>query len=261
MIVDIFSDGHIHTHLCMHAVGTMEQYVQTAIEKGLRHMVFMEHLEEGIHYLQRTWLTEEDFDYFFEEGNRLKKVYGEFIEIGLGVEVGYNPQCPEKILDRLAKRTWDRIGLSYHFYKVPGDGHHLNFLSRKQKNINAFISLGTPALLSHYFNTLIEAVQVIPANVLCHLDAGLRYVPGLSLNSEHHDLIDKLLHRVKKSGMALELNTSGYTARNMVFPSTQLIKKARELEIPMVAGSDAHNPSQVGRSFRRLSDDLKELFS
>lgn len=261
MSVDIFSDGHIHTHLCMHAVGTMEQYVQTAIEKGLRRMMFLEHLEEGIHYLQRTWLTEDDFDYYFEEGHRLKKVYGESIEIGLGVEVGYNPQCPDKILDRLAMRTWDRIGLSYHFYQAPGNVRHLNFLSRKQKDINAFISHGPPALLSHYFNTLIEAVQVIPADVLCHLDAGLRHVPSLRLNSEHHDLIDKLLHQVKVSGMALELNTSGYTTRDMVFPSMQLIKKARELGISMVAGSDAHNPSQVGRHFRRLSDDLKELFS
>lgn len=259
MIVDLSSDGHVHTHLCMHAGGTMEQYVQSAIEKGLRHMVFLEHLEEGVNYFERTWLTEEDFDYYFDEGNRLKKRYGDLIEIGLGVEVGYNPQCPERILNRLATRKWDRIGLSYHFYLVPGDGSHLNFLSRQQKNINAFISHGAEALLSHYFNTLIEAVDIIPADVLCHLDAGLRHVPRLSLNSEHHDLIGKLLNQVKEADMALELNTSGYASRNMPFPSLDLAQKAQKLGIPMVAGSDAHNPSQVGRYFKRLSDDLKDI--
>ena len=43
----------------------MEQYVQSAIGKGLRHMVFLEHLEEGINYPERTWLTEEDFGLLF----------------------------------------------------------------------------------------------------------------------------------------------------------------------------------------------------
>lgn len=259
MDIDIYSDGHVHTHLCMHAGGTMEEYVQSAIGKGLRHMVFLEHLEEGIDYSERTWLTEEDFDHYFEEGNRLKQVYGDFIEVGLGVEVGYNPHSTDKILSRLSMRNWDRVGLSYHFYKLPGNGCHLNFLSRKQKNINAFIDRGASTLLSHYFSTLIEAVQIIPADVVCHLDAGLRHVPDLNLNDEHHDLIDKLLHQIKASGMALELNTSGYTTRNIPFPSFDLIEKAHSLEIPMIAGSDAHAPSQVARYFRRLSDDLSKM--
>ncbi len=66
-------------------------------------------------------------------------------------------------------RKWDRVGLSYHFCKLPGNDHHLNFLSRKQKNIDAFIAHGISPLLNHYFSTLIEAVEVIPADVLCHL--------------------------------------------------------------------------------------------
>lgn len=259
MDIDIHSDGHVHTHLCMHAGGTMEEYVQSAIEKGLHHMVFMEHLEEGINYFERTWLTEEDFDYYFEEGHRLKQLYGKTIEIGLGVEVGYNPLCPEKILKRLSQRRWDRVGLSYHFYHLPESDSHLNFLSRKQNNIDAFIGIGTTTLLSHYFSSLIEAVQIIPATVLCHLDAGLRHVPGLSLNDEHRNLIEQLLNQVKASGMALEINTSGYASRNMPYPGFDLIQRAQALNIPLSAGSDAHHPSQVGRYFKRLSGDLERL--
>jgi len=258
MDINIYSDGHVHTHLCMHATGTMEEYVQSALDCGLRHMVFMEHLEVGINYFERTWLRKEDFDYYFEEGQRLKQRYKTSIDIGLGVEVGYNPQCPETILDRLSERKWDRIGLSYHFYREPRSGSHLNFLSRKQKNIDTFIEIGTEKLLSHYFSSLIDAVQVIPATVLCHLDAGLRHVPSLSLSAEHHSLIEQLLGQVKASGMALEVNTSGYTSRNMPFPGFDLIHKAQTLEIPLIAGSDAHHPSQVGRYFKRLSDDLKQ---
>ena len=237
----------------------MEEYVKAAIAAGLRHMVFLEHLEEGIEYLERTWLREDDFDYYFEEGSRLKQVYGDSIEIGLGVEVGYNPHCPEKILKRLAARKWDRIGLSYHFYRQPENGRYLNFLSRKQTNIRAFQRNDAPALLSHYFTALIDAVQIIPANVLCHLDAGLRHVPDLCLNSEHRELIGELLYQIKKAEIKLELNTSGYETRDMPFPAFDLVEKAAELEIPMVTGSDAHLPSQVGRHFNRLANDLSNL--
>ncbi len=260
MDIDFSSDGHVHTRLCRHAGGTMEEYVKAAIEAGLRHMVFLEHLEEGIEYLERTWLREDDFDYYFEEGSRLKQVYGDFIEIGLGVEVGYNPHCLDNILKRLAARKWDRVGLSYHFYRLPENGRYLNFLSRKQTNIRAFLSNDAPALLSHYFTSLIDAVQIIPADVLCHLDAGLRHVPGLCLNSEHRELIGELLWQIKEAEIKLELNTSGYETRDMPFPAFDLVEQAAGLEIPMVTGSDAHLPSQVGRHFKRLAGDLTKRY-
>ena len=102
-------------------------------------------------------------------------------------------------------------------------------------------------------------MQIIPADVLCHLDAGLRHVPGLCLNSEHRDLIDGLLYQLKEAAMKLELNTSGYETRDMPFPAFALVEKAAGLDIPMVTGSDAHLPSQVGRHFKRLAEDLNKL--
>lgn len=259
MIVDFLTDGHVHTHLCMHARGTMEEYVQSAIKKGLRRLIFHEHMEEGINYFEKTWLTEDDFDYYFDEAERLKRVYGNRIDISIGVEVGYNPECPDTLIKRLSNRQWDRIGLSHHYCKLPGSDRHLNFLSRKQKNIKTFIAYGTSLLLTRYYETLIEAVQIIPADVLCHLDAGLRHVPGVVLEHDHLLLIDQLLDLVKTSDMALELNTSGYEIRDSPYPSFDIISKARKRNIQMVVGSDAHNPSQIGRYFERLSADLNNL--
>jgi len=259
MIVDFLTDGHVHTHLCMHAHGTMEEYVQSAIEKGLRRLIFHEHMEEGINYFERTWLSEDDFDFYFKEVERLKLVYGHQINIGIGVEVGYNPECPEKLIKRLSKRRWDRIGLSYHYCRLPGSDNHLNVLSRKQKNIKTFLNHGTSRLLTHYYETLIKAVQIIPADVICHLDAGLRHVPNITLEHDHLTLVDRLLDQVKASGLALELNTSGYVKRDSPYPSFDIVSKAQKRDIQMVVGSDAHSPSQIGRYFKRLSADLSNL--
>ena len=252
MKVDLFSDTHIHTSLCRHASGTMEEYVLSAIEQGLTQLVFLEHLEEGINTSFRTWLTEEDFDVYFEEGQRLQQRYGEQIKIGIGVEVGFNPDCTDLILQRLARRSWDRIGLSCHFFKIDGGEEHLNVLSKNRRTIDRIERYGSKRLLSRYISTLTEAVRCIPADVLCHLDAGLRHQPNLHLEESHLAQIDVLLDEVKRTGMALEINTSGYNYRGLPFPLPEIIARAATKSIPLALGSDAHSPSEVGRYFDRI---------
>jgi histidinol-phosphatase (PHP family) len=254
MIIDRSIDCHIHTSLCRHASGSMEDYVRAAINAGLQRMVFLEHLEAGIDAAFRSWLTEADFDVYFSEGERLRERYGTQIEIGLGAEVGYNPEAREELLERIGKRNWDRIGLSCHFARVPGYPEHLNLLSRRRKNQELIEHYGSGKMLSRYFANLIEAVSIIPADVLCHLDAGLRHQPDLHLEESHWVQIEALLQAIKKAGIALEINTSGYTYRDQPFPAHQIIARAAELGIVFSAGSDAHKPSEVGRYFDRLDN-------
>ena len=96
-ILDISIDGHVHTKLCHHARGEMEEYVQAAINKGLSKLIFLEHLEVDINYFESTWLSEDDFNFYHQEGMRLKEIYRDRIEIGLGIEIGYNPNSLEEI--------------------------------------------------------------------------------------------------------------------------------------------------------------------
>lgn len=229
----------------------MEDYVLTGINKGLCEIIFLEHLENGIDYFETTWLTEEDFDYYYSEGLRLRKKYADRIRVGIGVEVGYNPERTESILSHLERRHWDRVGISCHFIRLPGVDHHINLLSRKQVNINLARRAGISRILDSYFETLREAVLRIPANVLCHLDAALRYVDH-TFSQTHLDKIDALLQAVQQRGMALEINTSGIPIRGMPFPAHNIIKQALAYNIPLVAGSDAHAPQDVGRHFGEL---------
>lgn len=261
MSIDIRSDSHVHTSMCRHAVGTMEEYVKAAIDKGLKRITFLEHLEEGIDCFPRTWLTEEDFDFYFAEGRRLRACYDGFIEIGLGVEIGYNPDCTEQITRRLQNRTWDLVGLSYHFCKVPGRKKHLNLLSKKQKNIDLVSRYGPSNLLRHYLESLIQAVHTIPAQMLCHLDAGLRYQPDLVFSDIHLELLQQLLEAVKQASMSLEINTSGYPVRGEPFPRPEIIRQAHGMGITLKASSDAHKPSEVGRYFEQLPEIIDQAGS
>ena len=243
--IDLKTDGHVHTSLCHHASGSMEDYVLAAIDRGLERLLFLEHLEVGIDYFECTWLTQHDFDRYFTEGQRLQAKYGERLVIGLGVEVGYNPDRSEEILERLAERHWDRIAVSYHFMRI--DNQHYNLVSRKLRNLEAFGKSGVSRVISTYFDTVLEAVETVPAEVVCHLDAVLRYHPDLHLEQNHYRQIDSILTAMAARDMALEVNTSGFRLRGEPFPTWNIVQQAIEMNIPLVAGSDAHRPEDVGR--------------
>ncbi|WP_419175487.1 histidinol-phosphatase [Desulfosediminicola sp.] len=257
--IDTSSDGHVHTKLCNHATGEMEEYVLSAIDRGLREMYFLEHLEAGVNYAPRTWLTEADFAYYCEEGERLRRKYADRISVNIGIELGYNSSHSKELLTGARAKPWDRIGLSCHFLQIPGSNKHINLLSRKQENIDRAREYGLGTLLSLYYDTLLEAVENIPADVLCHLDAPLRYSGPIQLTDYHLEQIDRLLAAVKAKGMAMEINTSGIPIRKEPFPAKALVKMALDHGIQLVAGSDSHKPEDIGRHFDELEIYIAEV--
>ncbi len=230
----------------------MEDYVLAAISRGLKKITFLEHLEQSINCSDTIWLTEDAFDRYFVEGKKLKKQYGNKIDIGLGVECGYNPEAKSEICDRLKQREWDAIGISCHFLKVEDQQHHLNLFSRKAENLEIAQKIGPKRLISQYFSTLTEAVLELPGTKVCHLDGVLRFLPNLEFLAEHQAQIDNLLKTMQKREIALEVNTSGFAIRQMQFPATSILKRAESLKIQLILGSDAHKPQDVGKFFNKF---------
>ena len=250
-------DGHIHTRLCNHATGEMEEYVQAALNTGLHTIIFREHLEEDIVYFERTWLTDTDFAYYFEEGRRLQEKYQGRLTIKLGVEIGFNPLAIDSLCKKITQYPWDHIGLSYHYYFSGKE--HLNMVSRRQHNIEKLTEMGTGKILSEYFSGLIQGLTHLDCHILCHLDAVMRYYPELHFSASNMAQIDQILKLVKQKNMSLEINTSGFAIRGEPYPDKTILKKAIALDIPLMAGSDAHHPKQVGRYFDRLPEFLAQL--
>lgn len=253
-MLDLTSDGHVHTSLCRHAVGEMEDYVRVGRERGLRQLFFLEHLELGIDYFERTWLSEADFDQYFRRGRELQEKYRDSLQVGLGVEVGYNPERRDELLAALAARPWERIGISYHFMRV-GESHY-NLVSRKSENLEALGRLGVERVLSSYFATLLEAVETLPGQVVCHLDAALRYHPEVRLVPPHYRQIEEILAAMARRGMALEINASGLGKRGQPYPAREILAEAVRRGIALTAGSDSHRPETVG-DFAELSAWLR----
>jgi histidinol-phosphatase (PHP family) len=229
----------------------MEEYVQAAVSRKLQQITFLEHLECGINYDHRTWLTRELFDQYFSQGRRLQQQYRNRIVIRLGVEVGYNPDSLPEILKMLASFPFEHIGLSYHF--LAHNGQHLNMVSRRQDNLASLAAAGTDKVIDAYFNGLIRACSELSCDKLCHLDAVLRHLPDLDFTTHHRHLIEQLLQTMQRHNIALEVNTSGIALRSSPYPAADIIRRAAELDLDLVAGSDAHRPEHVGRGFDQLT--------
>ncbi|HKJ64563.1 MAG TPA: histidinol-phosphatase HisJ family protein [Desulfopila sp.] len=251
MNINPLSDGHIHTRFCHHAVGTMEEYVTAAIVKGMRRICFLEHMEEGIQSSRITWLSEADFDEYFRLGKTLQKKYEGNITIDLGVEVGYNPECPDRLLERLAARHWDQIGISYHFHRLQADEDHFNVVSKRDRRLFNLGLEEAEEIQRQYYLLLNEAVQILPGTLLCHMDGVLRFYPKRAHLAPPWDLIDQLLETVAERDITLELNTSGINIRGEAFPGKEIRTRAEEKGIVFQAGSDAHRPEDIGFYFER----------
>lgn len=68
----------------------------------------------------------------------------------------------------------------------------------------------------------------------------------------------KCLDRIAVTGIAMELNTSG---RNKTLPQMnpgpEILRAMRERDIPVVVGSDAHEPGRVADNFLEAYDLLE----
>ncbi|NLX18156.1 MAG: restriction endonuclease, partial [Desulfobulbus sp.] len=133
---------------------------------------------------------------------------------------------------------------------------HLNLLSRRRQSLDQLAAIGPDEVITVYLQTLIEAVSSVPCDVLCHLDAVLRHLPGIRFNDGHVELIGRLLDAMDEQNVDLEINTSGFDYRGEAFPVSWIIASALQRGIGLRAGSDAHRPSEVGRHFDRLPELL-----
>jgi len=125
-------------------------------------------------------------------------------------------------------------------------GRHYNLVSRRSENLAALSRIGVAKVLSKYFATLLEAVEVLPGHFVCHLDAAMRHHPGVGLAASHYQQIEEILAAMASRGMALEINASGLARRGQPYPAREIIAEAVRRGITLTAGSDSHRPEDVG---------------
>lgn len=229
-------DLHNHTYLCNHANGTMEEYVQKAIELGINQFGFSEHAP--MDFDKKYRLTLEQKEFYEKEVLFLKEKYKNDIKILLAYEVDFMQNVP--MLDVILNAKVDYLIGSVHFLDAWGFDNPEFIGEYKNRDIDK--------IWQDYFDAIEQMAKSNLFDIVGHIDLikVFKYLPKkdiktISLNA---------LKQIKKSNMTIEINSAGIRKPiAQAYPSKELLELSYELDIPITFGSDAHSVDQVGYKY------------
>lgn len=255
-------DYHMHTSLCGHASGTMEQYVQHALDSGLREIGFSGHYPypPSLNNPPPACVIPADqFDSYLAEARRLRDKYAGRLSVRIGAEFDYlGPDISYHPLDVSRKLGLDFCLCSVHIV----DGVVVDYSPDELRREAGAFPGGIDGLYRRYWETVLEICRSGWCTTLGHLDLIKKFSnePDLRCSTQPVELIDRVLDAISAAGLVLEINTSGWDKPCAEqYPSLDILRGAVGRGIAITVGSDAHAPGEVGRKFGRLRGLLDQL--
>ncbi len=250
-------DYHIHTKLCRHAEGEMWQYSEYAEKIGLSEIGFADHFP--LNYqpkfsvaLASLSMRENEIEMYLQMIESLKSKTKN-IKIKTGFEVDYYEND-----NRYFKK---HNNLYYDLDFVIGSIHFFDEISMDQKEfLEKRNQIGIVNIWKKYFSEMNKLIINYREffDIIGHFDLPKKF--GDKIPEELFDIVDGLLLLIKEKELVIELNTSGwYKPVKELYPSIEIIRKAKNYGIEFTVGSDAHSPTEVGRGFQNLIKILEDI--
>jgi len=228
-------DLHNHTTRCNHAKGSMQSYVERAIELGIDIYGFSEHAPMDFDEHYRLKFSE--MQLYTDDVKRLKEQYKDDIKILLGYEVDYLKGHMDK---RVLSAEVDYLIGSVHFLGEWGFDNPEFKAEYQNRNIDD--------IWQEYFNNIEAMANTGHFDIVGHLD--LIKVFNFMPKKDVRLIAKNAFKAIKKSNMVLELNTAGLRKPcKEIYPTPSLLEMAYELNIPITFSSDAHAIGQVGYKY------------
>jgi len=243
------ADHHVHTGFCPHASGEPRACVERALALGIEELGFAEHLPfppgwRPRHDVTDDWaMSWDQVDEYCAIVQDLAREYAADVRIVLGIEVDY--------LDDVVEQTAEAVA-SYPFEYVIGSVHIVGerFAFDHPDLRGELPAYGLDRIHLESLALAERAAASGLFDVIGHLDHAGKFGPPADAVAVRA-AAGRALRAVAAAGMTLELNTAGWRKAGRPFPAPELLAEARELGIPLVVGSDAHRPDDVGADFAR----------
>ncbi len=242
----MLANYHTHTKRCKHASGEDREYVEKAIESGLKILGFSDHcpwvFQDG--YVSGIRLSVEEVDGYFYSLESLKKEYANNIKIYIGFESEYWIEKLENQEKLLKDYPLDYMLLGQHFLDKEQGGH---YSSQKTED---------EAVLKRYVDIVIEALNTGKYLYVAHPDI-INFAGADEIYEKH---IKRLCSYLKEKNTPVEINMLGlWTGRR--YPSKRFLKIAGEVGNSAIIGIDAHSPKElVNYEAFRMSEELCKEF-
>ena len=226
MIVNL----HTHTTRCRHASGSESEYVQAALDAGLKTLGFSDHTPcwfPGDYYSHMRMYPEQLPEYA-DTVRALQKEYAGRLEIPLGLEVEYYPKFFPDLLPRLRDAGIEYMLLGQHW-----NGNEIGEVYNGRPTEDE-------SMLRQYCDQVIEAIQTGLFTYIAHPDI-MNYVGPDAIYRKH---IRRLCKEAAACNIPLEINLLGLDTKRH-YPNRSLLATAAEAGCHVVLGSDAHLPQDV----------------
>jgi histidinol-phosphatase (PHP family) len=254
-ILHITSDAHVHTTYS-DGTASIDRMVKTAIGKGLKRIIITDHIPMPF-----------DTDYaikcdllpaYRKEVLKAKEKYGDKIQIKLGLEVEYNVEHHQWI-KQIVDLGWEFLLGSVHRIFT---GERFVLINSTLDNYLSALNSGFQGDIIRMCHQYYHAVQTAIAtgwfDAVGHFDVIKQYNTGDRFFDEnalwYQNLVVESLNVMHKQGIKMEINTSGYMDPCCApYPGPWIIEKAINRGIPLILGSDAHQPEMIANHFHSIA--------
>lgn len=223
-----------HVHVLSHGEYSfsrewLNSYIDQACSQGIKEIGFSEH---------------DEFFCGFDLGiyQSMKYERQSDIELRLGIEVDYIPGLENKLIKLTAKPELDYTIGSVHFI----DGWAFDHPDYRHE----FGKRDIDEIYARYTEILISMVETGLFDIVGHLDL-VKIWGNRPRRKNPAYYMEPVLNAIQKSDMAVEINSAGLRKPVAeIYPAVDLVEMMFARNIPIVFGSDAHNPEQVGEGLQ-----------
>lgn len=248
-------DCHTHTERCGHAVGTVEEYVRVAVERGLVGMAITEHLPlpEGMDPHNHVSMPSCDLEEYLVEVDFVRDRYPE-ITIVTGVEADYLPDRMDEVRATIDDATKRADGARL----VLGSVHLLDgWTFDDPHTLDSWASRDVDRVWEEYFATWGDACRTGLFHVMAHPDLVKKF--GHVPSFDRRELYAEAARVAAESGVLIEVSTAGLRKPvGELYPGPELLKAFFDAGVAATVGSDAHTPDEVGMQIDLAYDAMAE---
>jgi histidinol-phosphatase (PHP family) len=234
-------DCHLLTPLGKHARGDASAYARAAADLGLPEIIVADRCPTPHRYDDDNRMAMSDLDAYFNWHRDLSARAGS-VPARLGIELDFYQGCYVFQEEFLKAHAFDL---------VLGTVRYQSFWSRDPAERTLYDKAELLPVWRRYFKLVGLLVESGLYDAVSCFDLPKKEgrIPRDTILME---CILPALDKMAKYGIAMEINTSGQRDPiHEIYPSAQILAWARERNIPILFGSSATSPEQVGSGFEQ----------
>ncbi len=227
----MYANYHTHSYHCNHARGTLEAFVQSAIENGMQILGFSDHVPYPFSNGHRSGfrMDHQEHRVYVQEIQELQAKYKDQIQIYIGYEAEYYPDEFSAMIANINQYPWDYLILGQHFTHNEYDGVYSGGKKADEEEH-----------LVQYVNQIIEGLETGYFSCVTHPDL-IRYRQDEQIYCRE---MERLCAKSIELEIPLEVNFLGLSS-GRGYPYPLFWKIVGEMGAPVIFGCDAHTPEAL----------------